>query len=160
MSITIQVTVLLYHISRFFGIFAVVFAEVGFWLEFSLGFTFEFFKMGVGGKAIFAGQGVFEKNLFERLQGEGHIGAEEDKGDKGGQIGNGEALRWEVQNSVEGKLTQDDGKVKNGDVDNEDGVLGEVVIGVKDEGNGKGDDEKGSDFCEEVIVVDAEEGTV
>ena len=94
-----------------------------------------FEEVAVGGEAVFAGDRVFEKEGLERVQGEGHVGAEEDEKPDAGEVGAEVGHGGEFEDGVEGELAEEDCHVEGENIDNEDGAVGELLVGVEDEGD-------------------------
>jgi len=112
-----------------------------------------FDEMLVGAEAVFTVDGVFEEESFERLEGEGHVAAEEDEEAKAGEVLEEVGNVREVEEAIKGKLAEDDGDIKEADVDSEDGFFGEKTVKVEDGGDGNGDDEETDEFGEEIVRV-------
>ena len=60
---------------------------------------------------------------------------------------------WEINNGVEGDLTEENSDVEGEDVDDEDGLFGDALVGIKDERDEKGNDDEAEEFGEEVVGI-------
>ena len=119
-----------------------------------------FEEIAMSEKTVFAGDGVFENGLFEREEGEGHVGAKEYENADGREVG-GVVGEWrEVDDDVKGELGKDDGAGEGEDVYWEDGLFGEAGVGVKDEGNDESENKEAGEFGGEVVGVYAVEVAV
>ena len=95
--------------------------------------------MGMSAEAIFAGDGVFEKKIFKRIQSERHVGPEEDKEPDTSEILDKIRSGGRQDDAKEGKLPQDDGNEEKTDIYREDGFFGEKAVKVKNGRDGDGD---------------------
>ena len=107
----------------------------------------------MGVEAIFTIDRIFEKEGFEGLQGEGHIAAKEDKGAEAGKILSKGGDVWEMKDTVERELTQNDGEIKHADIYEQDRLLGEGAIGIEDGGDSNNNDKETGEFGKEVVGV-------
>ena len=74
-------------------------------MELFFGFLFEIFeKIAVSAKTVFASDGVFEDEIFDWRQSEGHITAKENEKADGGKISTGVPHRGEADDSVKNGL--------------------------------------------------------
>ena len=115
---------------------------------------------GVGGEAVFVRNRVLEDEDFERHKGEQAVGTKEGKGAEAGEVLDEEACRREIEKGIENELTEGDRKVEGEDVDGENGLFSEGLIGVKNQGNDEDRNEQRNELGEEIIGVATVGGAV
>ena len=104
-------------------------------------------------KAVFAGDGIFEDEKFERVEGESHVATEKDEEANAGEIGSDVCHGAEPKDGIESELTKYDGSVESGDVYGQDGAFGEFFVRIKNCGNKKCENEKADKFSAEIIRI-------
>ena len=112
-----------------------------------------FDEMLVSTEAIFTIGGVFEKKGFERLESESHVAAEENEEAEAGKVLQKVGDVWEVENTIERELSENNSDVEETDVYDENGFLGKEAIKVKDGRDGDGNNEEAGELGEEVVGV-------
>ena len=67
---------------------------------------------------------------------------------------------WSGEEAIKRELTKENGDVKEGDVDREDGFFGEKAVKIKNCGDSGRDDEETDEFGEEIVGLWAVDKTV
>lgn len=123
-------------------------------------FAVGFEEIAMSEKTVFSGDRVFEEWGFLWHESKGHVGAEEDEDANSGEVRGPVMKSWQVDEGKEGELSEDDGDDENRNVYRKDGFFGEAAIGIIDQGDEEGKDEKAYEFSGEVIWICAEEVAV
>ena len=107
----------------------------------------------MGAKTIFAGDGVFEDEVFEGFQGKRHVAAKENKKADTREIGKDVPHGGKGNNSIKSELAQNDGDEEGGDVYRENRLFGNSFVGVKNERDEECENKETHEFGAEVVLV-------
>ena len=83
-------------------------------------------------EAIFAGDGIFENEIFERLQSERHIGAKKNKSAKAGKILENWRNGGHYKNGIKSELAQNYSGIKSDNIDDKNLFFGKALVRIED----------------------------
>ena len=114
-----------------------------------------FEKLGVSSEAVFVGNRVFKNWILEGHQSEERVSTKEDKSTGASEISAEKIYIWSFDDFIKDKLTQNDRKIKSGDINKKNWFFGNKFVAVKDDRNDDNQGEKGSELGEEIVGVGA-----